>query len=687
METNPNEPAAANAGTAVPSAGGSEVQEEALARAAELHLSWRAAVEHWEKCAATAAHEPKIQALTRKAYCLIELGQLDLASGVFASLSDHFEGKKGAAEIAVLQDGIRHADALWDECLARFPDDVAGVVGKSELLLRREMYEEAERLLARSVVTWPESGQVAALWARCATAAKNWEVAGARWKRVLAKWPSEREVRQGYIRYLAALGDAAAVNQYLESLAGEPAALTECALEYHIASDDFVEAVRQATKLAELEPHRLEHQLRLAGLLMREGAEPALHAALSILKMLYRMSPESVIVLTQFAEACIRSGFESQAQSLIQSIPLVDRRPEVEILRAWLQHKNNNEDAAKKIWAAILERQYVPAVHAPISDFTRIDGNDALQIGPEDILLFSVMRNEYPRLEWFLNYYRKLGIDKFVIVDNASSDESVKFLLQNPDVILYQTSDRYSTSGAGMRWINELIDRHGRQNWCLHVDADEAFVFPGQEGLGLRKLIEYLNWKGYEAALAVMLDMYPATVDRTSRTDLETMQSSYAYYDTKYFVHGSPICPYREIFGGVRRRLFRGYQLANKVPLINGKAGIRFLLSSHRITPAKLADFTAGLKHYHLAYALQPEYRPLFDEAIQRREFPSNSLERLRCRELWTSSTSDSLLAEQSARFESSEQLLTLAADERIRLPQPADFLLKFIRTALGKAS
>jgi hypothetical protein len=62
---------------------------------------------------------------------------------------------------------------------------------------------------------------------------------------------------------------------------------------------------------------------------------------------------------------------------------------------------------------------------------------------------------------------------------------------------------------VGMRWVNELIDRHGRRNWCLFVDADEALVSPGYEDVILRQLIEYLNENGYEAMLARLLDMYP----------------------------------------------------------------------------------------------------------------------------------------------------------------------------------
>ncbi|MDP3959400.1 MAG: glycosyltransferase family 2 protein, partial [Pseudorhodobacter sp.] len=45
-------------------------------------------------------------------------------------------------------------------------------------------------------------------------------------------------------------------------------------------------------------------------------------------------------------------------------------------------------------------------------------------IRPSDILLFSTLRNERVRLPYFLKYYREMGINHFLIVDNGSDDGS-----------------------------------------------------------------------------------------------------------------------------------------------------------------------------------------------------------------------------------------------------------------------
>ena len=60
--------------------------------------------------------------------------------------------------------------------------------------------------------------------------------------------------------------------------------------------------------------------------------------------------------------------------------------------------------------------------------------------GPQPILLFLTMRNERVRLPYFLEYYRKLGVDHFLIVDNGSDDGTREYLAEQPDVSLWTTA-------------------------------------------------------------------------------------------------------------------------------------------------------------------------------------------------------------------------------------------------------
>src|SRR5258706_6575071 len=213
-----------------------------------------------------------------------------------------------------------------------------------------------------------------------------------------------------------------------------------------------------------------------------------------------------------------------------------------------------------------------------------------------------------------------------------------------------------------MRWINELVHRHGRDNWCLYVDADEALVFADCERIGLRGLADYLSAKGHEAVSATMLDMYPdAIASLGGLLDQMAVIARCGFFDNRFISQGYPMCPYNEILGGVRRRLLAGYTLMNKTPLIRGGSGIRFLLSSHRVTPARTSDVTAALLHYHLGYLFADDFRHLVQEEVDRRQHPSNAVERRRyLKALPEVAGRQSLLSQDSVRFESSRQLLEL---------------------------
>lgn len=72
------------------------------------------------------------------------------------------------------------------------------------------------------------------------------------------------------------------------------------------------------------------------------------------------------------------------------------------------------------------------------------------QIRKGDILAFVTLRNERVRLPFFLDYYRKLGVDHFLFINNNSDDGSGNYLAEQPDVSLWWTNA--ATSGRGSAW-------------------------------------------------------------------------------------------------------------------------------------------------------------------------------------------------------------------------------------------
>lgn len=628
-----------------------------LAWTAEHQWRWHDAIRHWEACIAL-DDDLRDNAIARKAACHAETGQVREAHRLLASVAYRPEASDDLANLIATQEPYPAGRQAWEICIDRFPGRIESYLGKVRLLFQRESYDEVEAYLGDVLQAFPDSVSARALQAECSVALKNWPVAAQRWRDLIASSMGAEDALNGYVRYLAVIGDRAALDTYLAQFSEKGIAAIQCLLEYHLARDDYGAAAEQARLLAEAEPERPVHRLRQADILLRHGAPAELQAALWILKGLYRRFPDSIWVKLRLANALVRAGADRQAEIIIKTFPPEDRRADAEKLRAWRQHLHGREVAAQESWKSILDRSFVPAIHAPEGRLIRMDKNHA-ELRSGDILLFSVMRDEAPRLSWFLNYYRNLGVEKFIIVDNDSSDGTSELLLQQPDVVLYRTSDRYGMSAWGVRWINALIEKHGRRNWCIYVDADEALIYPDSETIGLRALTQSLSAKGQQAMLAPLLDMYPTMVPEAR--DIEQLQQAYCYFDKDLHFRPHSICPYREVFGGVRFRLFQGYQSLAKVPLVDGSSGVRFLISTHQTTPVRMADVTGALLHYHLINILQPEYRSLLDDAIERREFPSASLERLRSREMLPRILSeDSLLGKESVRFESTRQLVEL---------------------------
>jgi hypothetical protein len=75
-----------------------------------------------------------------------------------------------------------------------------------------------------------------------------------------------------------------------------------------------------------------------------------------------------------------------------------------------------------------------------------------VDIAADAPVLLSVVRNEALRLPYFLSYYRSIGFDRFIVVDNDSTDGTRELLLAQPDIFVFHTSEHFGAPpGAGAR--------------------------------------------------------------------------------------------------------------------------------------------------------------------------------------------------------------------------------------------
>ncbi|RWB07677.1 MAG: glycosyltransferase family 2 protein [Mesorhizobium sp.] len=131
-------------------------------------------------------------------------------------------------------------------------------------------------------------------------------------------------------------------------------------------------------------------------------------------------------------------------------------------------------------------------------------------VSQKEILLVSVVRNEYPEIIPFLDHYRSIGVSRFAIVDDRSEDGTREFLLSQPDVDVFISRKTYGEAGRGTFWRQDIIRRYGFNRWYVIVDADEYLVYDGMDRHDLHDLAGWIQKRGMKHLLAPMIDMYPA---------------------------------------------------------------------------------------------------------------------------------------------------------------------------------
>ncbi|MBE0413076.1 MAG: glycosyltransferase family 2 protein [Yoonia sp.] len=217
------------------------------------------------------------------------------------------------------------------------------------------------------------------------------------------------------------------------------------------------------------------------------------------------------------------------------------------------------------------------------------------QIRPDDILLFCTFRNEAIRLPYFMDYYRKLGINHFVMVDNGSTDGGADLVTGQSDVSLWRTDARYGDARYGMDWLMWLLGRYGHRHWALTVDVDEFLIYPFCDTRPIRALADWLDASEVRSFGAMQLDMYPKGA--ISQSPYFMGQDPFAV--ANWFDPGNYIMTRNDrmrnlwIQGGPRARVFFADQprlapALNKIPFVKWHRKYAYVSSTHMILPRGL---------------------------------------------------------------------------------------------------
>ena len=225
----------------------------------------------------------------------------------------------------------------------------------------------------------------------------------------------------------------------------------------------------------------------------------------------------------------------------------------------------------------------------------RVVADRTAAIREGDILLFSTMRDEFVRLPYFLQYYRRLGVSHFLIVDNDSTDGGREYLEQQNDVSLWTTKASYRRSRFGVDWLNWLQSKYGHGHWSLVVDPDELFVYPFCDTRPIRALTDWLDGSQVRSFGAMLLDMYPkGRIDDAPYQPGQDPIEITSWFDPgNYTIEKNPDYGNLWIQGGPRARAFfadapRKAPALNKIPLVKWHSRYAYVSSTHMLLPRGL---------------------------------------------------------------------------------------------------
>ena len=288
-------------------------------------------------------------------------------------------------------------------------------------------------------------------------------------------------------------------------------------------------------------------------------------------------------------------------------------------------------------------------------------------IKPSDILLVVCLRNELVRLPFFLDYYRKLGVDHFLIVDNDSTDEVLEWIRQFQDCSVWHTKASYFNSRFGMQWCNYLLGRYGDGHLCVTVDPDEFLVYPYMTTRSLRDLGVFLKDDDRVSMHALLIDAYGAgTLSETRYSAGDDPFEVCPYFDRDGYIQRPGANNATHIQGGPRMRVHsrlnpESSPALNKIPVVWWKRTYTYASSTHDGWPPRInrahtpgeVSLSACLFHFKLMDLLIGKAH---EEAERKQHYDAGS-EYFRYRKAGDVSVYEPGI---SSRYESPEQLIRL---------------------------
>ena len=235
--------------------------------------------------------------------------------------------------------------------------------------------------------------------------------------------------------------------------------------------------------------------------------------------------------------------------------------------------------------------------------------------------LYGVNRNNFEFVEPWLNHYRELGVERFVIVDDGSDPPlSDQFVASD----VHFVRPFYGTfRTAKSFWIKSLMLAFQAENsWVLTADIDEFLDLPAAPGeiTALQSVIEKAIASGEETLTGILVDLMPDpdNCEITAGCLFDMMQWHYWRPCSRGYKYSSQR-PIGWAFGeywpmsfclDVRFRLYGTIDCLRKIPLFRFQGGIDLNQGFHSLSrngvEFERSDFISGdrpvypIRHYKM---------------------------------------------------------------------------------------
>jgi len=182
------------------------------------------------------------------------------------------------------------------------------------------------------------------------------------------------------------------------------------------------------------------------------------------------------------------------------------------------------------------------------------------------LTMCAVVRDEIFLISDFLNHYRSLGVERFIILDDRSQDGTRELLLAEPDVMVMESHLRFLEPISAPRkitaylkiwnalylWRNQLMEIAGRGRVHTMADVDEFVVLP--DGMNLHDAAAACRRDLSGTILGVMLDVYPRHLHEIK--EMASIKDGQWYFDALPHIRFRRSEKPKTIYGGARARLY-----------------------------------------------------------------------------------------------------------------------------------